>query len=450
MNLADSAKEIAERIGDTRERMLDIRNGISKRELRLSSVNDILSRLEKERRDVLPVEAEKSVREVIAILDEIRMDALSDEETAKASMKRIGEIADQVGESLTGESREEVSRILSRCSGMDVVLAARIGGVKRDTFMEKQAEALDVVGTALSGTVVKDRWVARNYVIDGERYAITECIAGQKEYVKNMFELDAVDDKSDVDRLLESRMEDARERSERLDMAIASLNSVNPVTETMRTRLPSLPEGEYKMIDEAETLAVVVLDDGKYLARVETRELLAGPFEAMGKFDNPGTEGFCSVKTKEGEYNFLNKEGNLVLDRSYAQMSSPACGIVKVGMETENGMRFNFIDIVSGKTLSSEWFVNGIEKGECPDEWNLVESPGEDHEPRFNFINTKGQFMYNSPVDQAKAFKDHTAYIRVAQAWYRIDESGKKVARLKREPGVTAETVSSGMANQKK
>ena len=403
-----SALTRAERLDEAAVRLDNIREGIDDAAVG-EWVRESLDALERDAERIAPAEAERAVAAVVERLTSMREAAARRSESVRAV---IGMLEGPV---------QEISDIPSLFDGN------KTDGALRGTALAHQQETLSSVEAGLSDSLVRDRWAARDYIIDGERHQIVEA-QGEKHYERYWKTYLDVD----MDRL----RSDALQRTQRLDAAINALDAANPVTELVRTKLAAdYPKEQMKAADQAGTLAVVTLQDGKYLARVETRELLAGPFAAVGTFDRPGVEGFCSVKTLEGEYNFLNKEGCLVLDRSYKEISTPGCGLVKVGMETENGMRYNFIDINTGRTVSSEWYVNGIQKGQAPDEWNVVESPGDDHEPRFNYINYQGQLMFNSPVDSAKAFKDHTGYIRVADAWYRIDEGGKKVARLKREPG---------------
>ena len=136
-------------------------------------------------------------------------------------------------------------------------------------------------------------------------------------------------------------------------------------------------------------------------------------FYWLGNFQ----EGFARVARTNGEWNFIDKDGNYLFNEWFYYLENFNDGLAKVRRSDE---KYNFIDI-KGKILSKQWFNyaysfnNGFAKVEREDYL-------------YNLIDRQGDILSNKWFDYVGDFKAGVADVkRTNGEWAKIDKNGNLI-----------------------
>ena len=131
-------------------------------------------------------------------------------------------------------------------------------------------------------------------------------------------------------------------------------------------------------------------------------------------------EGFARVQRANGEWNFIDKDGNYLFNEWFYYLENFNDGLAKVRRSDE---KYNFIDI-KGKILSKQWFIDAHSFND-----GLAKVQREDY--LYNLIDRQGDILSNKWFDYVGDFKAGVADVkRTNGEWAKIDKTGKLIKNL--------------------
>ena len=131
------------------------------------------------------------------------------------------------------------------------------------------------------------------------------------------------------------------------------------------------------------------------------------------------SDGFARIRNWDKQYNFINKQGELLSEQWFNWVGIFHKGFARVRREDN---LYNFIT-KQGKILSEKWFEC---VGEFYEGFAIVQKITNS---LYNFIDTKGRILSGKWFSDAHSFKDGLARVkRTNGEWAKIDKNGKIVS----------------------